>query len=250
METIGRIICYGTSVAPANSWHCTEHIGINRLYFIHSGKGGYRHNGEKYPLLPNHLYFISYTVNFAPFSDPNDPIKHTYIDFELIPPFITNEIIHIKATDDAKLLSALSVFTAGGAISKHCDLSALHNDRAFFELCKTSVIYLVNQIAKNNNIQRISDDVVIKSLEIIHNGLRDKLSVKELAHKCYMSPDGFIRRFCRIVGTTPHAYIKNIRLRTARCLRESGMSVSQIANEVGYSDASSLLHALQNEDME
>lgn len=248
MESIGRIICYGTSVAPANSWHCTEHIGINRLYFIHSGKGGYRHNGEKYPLLPNHLYFISYTVNFAPFSDPNDPIKHTYIDFELIPPFITNEILHIPVNEDTKILSALSVFTAGGTMSKHCDLSALHSDRTFFELCKMSVIYLVNQIAKENNVQRISDKVVTKSLEIIHNHLHDKLSVKELARKCYMSPDGFIRRFCRIVGTTPHAYIKNIRLRTARCLRESGMSISQIANEVGYSDAASLLHALQNED--
>jgi transcriptional regulator GlxA family with amidase domain len=109
--------------------------------------------------------------------------------------------------------------------------------------------HLVNQIAKHNNVQRIEDEVVIKSLELIHNGLYEKLSVKELAHKCYMSPDGFIRRFHRIVGTTPHAYMKNIRLRTARCLRESGMNISRIADEVGYSDASSLLHALQNEDM-
>lgn len=250
METIGRIICYGTSAAPANSWHCTEHIGINRLYFIHSGNGGYWHNGEKYPLLPNHLYFISYTADFTPFCDFNDPIEHTYIDFELIPPFITDEIIYIKVSEDEKLLLALSAFTLGGTMSNHCDLSTLHNDQAFFELCKMSVIYLVNQIAKENNIQRITDEVVTKSLEIIHNHLHDKLSVKELARKCHMSPDHFIRHFHQIVGTTPYAYIKNIRLRTARCLRESGMSISQIANEVGYSDAASLLHALQNEDMQ
>ncbi len=250
METIGRIICYGTSIAPANLWHCTKHIGINRLYYIHSGSGGYIHNGKKYPFLPNHLYYISYTANFTPFCDIDDPIKHTYIDFEMIPPFITKEILYIEAKNDLKLLSALSVFTSGGEMSNHRDLSALHNDRDFFELNKMSVIYLINQIAQINKVKKISDEVIIKSLEIIHKGLHDKLTVKELAHKCYMSTDGFIRHFQRIVGTTPHAYIKNIRLRTARCLRESGMSVSQIANEVGYSDASSLLHALQNEEIQ
>ncbi len=247
MEAIGRIICYGTSTAPSKLWHCSDYIGINRLYFIHSGRGGYWHNGEKHQFLPNHLYFISYTADFTPFCDEDEPVVHTYIDFELIPPFITNDIIHIEVKESTKITSALSVFTSGSLMSKHCDLSSLRDDPGFFELCKMSVVYLVDQIAKDNNIKRISDGIVIKSLEIIHSEMQNKVTVKDLALKCCMSPDGFIRHFRRIVGITPRAYIKNIRLRTARCLKESGMGASQIAEMVGYADASSLLHALQNE---
>jgi transcriptional regulator GlxA family with amidase domain len=80
----------------------------------------------------------------------------------------------------------------------------------------------------------------------MHTRLNEKLTVNDIAWLCYMNPDSFIRRFSRIVGTTPYAYLKNIRLRTARYLKELGMPLSQIASEVGYSDASALSHALRH----
>ena len=62
METIGRVICYGSGKAPARSWHCTKHIGINRLYYIHAGTGGYLHGGEEFSFRVGGLYYIPYTV--------------------------------------------------------------------------------------------------------------------------------------------------------------------------------------------
>ena len=247
METIGRVICYGSDIAPTNSWYCKKYIGINRLYYIHSGIGGYEYNGKTVPLQPGKLYFIPYTVSFTPFSDGNDPIVHTYMDFELIPPIITGEILSMEANKSNKISSAVSVFHLGGTMSNHTDLSPLLEDPLFWELCKTSVVYLVNEIALANQIPKITDKVVTKSLEIMHTRMKEKLTINEIAHECYMNPDSFIRRFSRIVGITPHTYLKNIRLRTARYLKESGMSLSQIASEVGYSDASALSHALRSQ---
>ena len=246
METIGRIICYGSLKAPVNTWYCQKYVGINRLYYIHSGIGGYEHNGKKYPLRSGKLYFIPYTVSFTPFSDVNDPIVHTYMDFELIPPIITNEILSLEANKSNKISSAVSVFHLGGTMSNHTDLSPLLEDPTFWELCKASVVYLVNAITLENKIPKITDKVVTKSLEIMHTRLNEKLTVNDIAGLCYMNPDSFIRRFSRIVGTTPYAYLKNIRLRTARYLKELGMPLSQIASEVGYSDASALSHALRH----
>ncbi len=244
METIGRVICYGSATVPANSWYCKKHVSINRLYYIHAGKGGYEHHAKVYPLRPGHLYFIPYTADFTPFSDACDPIVHTYIDFELIPPIITDGIISAEASQNDKILSAASVFALGGSMSKHCDLGALYQDLPFWELCKASVIYLVNEIASVNQIPKITDEVVLKSLAMMHARMKEGLTINEIARECYMNPDSFIRRFSRIVGVTPYRYFKNIRLRTARCLREAGMSLSQIASDIGYSDASALLHAL------
>ena len=246
METIGRIICYGSDTAPSDSWYCKKHVGINRLYYIHSGTGGYEHNGKTIPLQPGKLYFIPYTVSFCPFSDENDPIVHTYMDFEMIPPIITNEILSMEANQNKKIASAVSVFHLGGSISNHTNLPALYEDPLFWELCKTSVIYLVNEIALANQIPKITDKVVTRALEMMHTRMQERLTINELARECYMNPDSFIRRFSRIVGITPHSYLKNIRLRTARYLKESGMSLAQIASEVGYSDASALSHALRH----
>ena len=100
--------------------------------------------------------------------------------------------------------------------------------------------------AEKVHILKITDKVVTKSLEIMHTRMQEKLTINEIARECYMNPDSFIRRFSRIVGISPHTYLKNIRLRTARYLKESGMSLSQIASEVGYSDASALSHALRH----
>ena len=168
------------------------------------------------------------------------------MDFELIPPIITGEILSMEANKSNKITTAVSVFHLGGTMSNHTDLSPLIEDPLFWELCKASVVYLVNEIALANQIPKITDKVVTKSLEIMHTRMQEKLTINEIARECYMNPDSFIRRFSRIVGITPHTYLKNIRLRTARYLKESGMSLSQIASEVGYSDASALSHALRH----
>lgn len=97
-----------------------------------------------------------------------------------------------------------------------------------------------------SQITKITDEIVIKSLEMMHTRMHEKLTVNEIARECYMIPDSFIRRFSRVVGITPHTYLKNIRLRTSCYLKESGMSLAQIASEVGYSDASALCHALRS----
>ncbi|MBE6596484.1 MAG: helix-turn-helix transcriptional regulator [Ruminococcaceae bacterium] len=248
METVGRIICYGSSRAPADSWHCKKHIGINRLYYIHSGVGGYTHGGREYPFVKGMLYFIPYTADFTPFCDSRDPIMHTYIDFELIPPIITSEVISLGADSSETIARAKDIFVLGARADERDarDISALYSDPTLWELSRASIIYLVNQLVSANGIERITDRVVIKALEMMHLRMSERLSIKDMARDCYMSPDSFIRRFSRVVGITPHAYIRNLRLRSAQYLRESGMGLSQIANEVGYADAASLLHALKN----
>ncbi len=197
---------------------------------------------------PDHLYFISYTADFTPFCEANDPIIHTYIDFELVPPIITNEVLSLDAKKSDTILTATRLFVQGGETigHDHCDLSQLYADHLFWELCKASIIYLINQITIANKIKKITDEIVIKALETMHTRMNEKLTVNDIARDCYMNSDSFIRRFSRIVGITPHAYLKNLRLRTARYLKESGMNLCQIAFETGYSDSSSLSHALKN----
>ena len=247
MESIGRIMCYGQGTPPPGAWDCTKHMGINRLYYIHSGTGGYRNGGKEYAFCAGSLYYIPYTADFVPFCEESDPIVHTYIDFELLPPIISDRVLSLSTKESNTLAAALLAFELGGGRPKknHTDLSAFYRDPPLGELCKAAVIYLTDRIASANEVKKISDETVISALEIIHTRLHESISVSHLAQSVYMNEDSFIRRFHKVVGTTPYAYLKNLRLRTALYLRNSGMGLAEIAKEVGYSDASSLLHALK-----
>lgn len=55
----------------------------------------------------------------------------------------------------------------------------------------------------------------------------------------------FIRRFRRVVGQTPYAYLRTYRLALARQALASGDTLTQAAEKVGYQDAASLSRALR-----
>ena len=229
---IGKIICCGKN-HPDERWRCDDIIGINRLYYIHRGKGGCRHNGKNYPFRPGKLYLIPYTRDFKPYTNPEEPLLHTFADFELMPPVLTGAILSADPTTDSMASAALAVFDTAAA------------EKRVNPLCIAAIVHLVGYLVERNGALTLQDPVVLQALQTIHARLQEPLRVEELAQACYMNKDSFIRRFARVVGITPYAYLKNLRLHTARSLRAEGLSLAEIARRTGYSDASALLHALK-----
>lgn len=249
MASIGRVICYGHKPAP-KGWRFKKYVGINRLYYIHSGTGGYCHEGRSYPFCADTLYFIPYSTDFTPFCREEDPIVHTYVDLELRPPLSSEQVLCARIRPHSLEEEALRLFVKGGErlADQPFRESDFFLDEAFRSLCCAAFLYLIDYVIKENGALAPRDKTIAEALATLHNRMGEPLQVAELARSCYLSEDAFIRRFARVVGTTPYAYLKRLRLRTALCLRESGMSLSQIAAEVGYADASSLLHALKREE--
>ena len=71
-------------------------------------------------------------------------------------------------------------------------------------------------------------------------------SVRTLAVRASMSPFHFIRCFKRVVGTTPHAYVRIARLREAgRMLCGSNLPIATVAFDVGFQDLSVFNHAFR-----
>lgn len=250
MNNIGRIMCYGHCKAPAESWHLTKHHGINRLYYIHSGTGGYIHNKKTYNLESGCLYYIPYLSDFTPFCSSSDPTLHTYIDFELIPPIITKNILKLNTFGNEKLLAAVKIFEVGG--KNYYPLCSKIDDnqreKFFWKLCSSNILFLISEITKANGVSPLEDALIIKAIEIMHSRISDNISVREIANICHINEDSFIRRFSKTIGATPYSYLKNLRVRTALNMRDNGFGLAEIAHKTGYSDASSLLHALKHYD--
>lgn len=67
------------------------------------------------------------------------------------------------------------------------------------------------------------------------------MSLVELAALVQLSPNYFVQLFKQSTGVTPYQYVLNYRIKTAKhLLAQSKLSISQIAQNVGFFDQSRL----------
>ncbi|WZB69319.1 AraC family transcriptional regulator [Achromobacter xylosoxidans] len=76
-------------------------------------------------------------------------------------------------------------------------------------------------------------------LDYCQERLSEKIGLEDLAALCGLSRFQFLRRFAHSFGLTPHAWLVRLRLeRACAALAGSGLSVAQVAYEVGFYDQS------------
>ena len=237
------IISCGCRPVP-EPWFVDMTHRINRLYFVHSGTGWYEQRGKKTYFEAGKAYFIPYTTDALQYSDKQDKLVITWCDFRLSLPIMSKIVCAFEVGDDAMLKAAIAVFHEGGKRNG----TALNEKPAkeFEKLYLHAVRYLVDYAAKCGSVTQVRDEPLVRAIEEMHERLDEKISVRELAEECFLSEDGFIRRFTKKTGITPYAYLKELRIRTAILLRAEGFTLDEIASRVGYADASSLLHAVGN----
>ena len=79
--------------------------------------------------------------------------------------------------------------------------------------------------------------------------MEPQLTVTATAHHFGLHPQQLSRDFGRLVGTSPSAYLMDIRLdRAKQLLRDTGLSNEEIAAHVGFGSVRRLYRALQNSD--
>ena len=81
----------------------------------------------------------------------------------------------------------------------------------------------------------LRDPAVARALRLIHEQPRRAWTVAILADAASLSRATFARRFTRLVGEPPLAYLMRWRMNlAAKALRETGRSLDEIARAVGY----------------
>lgn len=96
---------------------------------------------------------------------------------------------------------------------------------------------LEKTLAESDERQPLADAGVEEALRFIERHYSDKITLKELADRAYMSVGHFQNQFKKATGQTLNHYVQNVRIaKCCRILATTDKSVQQTANEVGYSD--------------
>lgn len=246
MDAFCKVYCSGSVLAPYD-WITSVPLGINRLVYINGGDGGFIKDNQKIPLkkdclclFPGNAHFVK---TYSSYEKDENRLDHAYVNFEMVPPIVSKEVFCLEDLNDPEIRVAVETFkTFCVKSTQNGDFDGL--DKTSQEYLKSTVMFLVDKIIQKFNCETIKDEVIIKSLKLMHENLGKKQSIEEIAKSNFLSTDGFIRRFKRQVGETPYSYLKKLKIRVAQNMRLNGATLQEIAEKCGYSDSSSLLHAI------
>ncbi len=244
---IGKISGYGR-IKATGKWYPYESLYLtNRIYIVHSGVAYFKNGAELCTFQPGYIYFIPSMNNFCPLADEGEIFDHSYVDFSVTSPIKQNGITALKIPDDEEMRTSIEVFSL---IVKKKGLHRSERVPAFdelFSMFEDAVSYVFTRVMEFAGVEMTEDEVVSRALYMMNRRMNEKITVSDIAAYVYMSDDGFIRRFSKVMKMTPYSYLKKLRLTTAEGMIIDGETVSNAAAAVGYSDAPSLLHAISIE---
>lgn len=235
MERPGlEIISAGSRKTPA-AWHQPQITNIQRLYYIKGGTGYIcTKDGGRIPFEKNCIYIFPHNLPQTFAAEPTDPVDHIYFDFFSTPPVIAPRPLVYPVVPQSTLEQA--VVLADRLLTEDC----LHGPQLQVSVLET----LLGLLDMERPIPFSKDRVIARVLEQIHARYSEPLSVEDFARQEGFAPNAFIRRFKRVMGQTPYAYLKDYRLMRATALLAEGMTVARAAELVGYENGSSLSRAL------
>jgi AraC-like DNA-binding protein len=90
------------------------------------------------------------------------------------------------------------------------------------------------------------DRRIRRAIELMYAHMNRELPLEEIAAAAYLSPFHFARLFKKLTGTSPHAYLGNLRVaRSQSLLVETDLSISEVSARVGYSSPSHFTKAFR-----
>lgn len=140
------------------------------------------------------------------------------------------------ATRSATVFARTEALAGGHAGSAH-------------ELALSTVAWVIDalgRVRRDRAPTRAQTQSMLALARAIEADVSGHHSVRALAAQVSMSPFHFIRCFKRVVGTTPHTYVRLARLRAAgRLLCDPALPIASVAFEVGFQDLSVFNHAFR-----
>ncbi len=234
------------------------------IIYITNGECIQHINGATYPSRRGDLFFINRGSTHA-FSPVN---SFNYYNICFSPETVVKRIIDRQNATDLISLSALEEiqsetmnvcrFTFEGEERQWIEalLRDMHKEYTADKSERNAILesYMTILLAKilrkvhatHSNERKEVGDVWRALSEFIDENLDQKLTLEDLAQKCFYNPSYFSRTFKQKFGVSPVEYITKERVAMAASLLSSTQfSMDEIAERCGFGDKSSLYRAFE-----
>ena len=146
-------------------------------------------------------------------------------------------LLHFKVSD-AELQSLQATLHLLASESQESSLGSQRMIDRIAEIFFLQTLRAYINADQNNNVAwlgAVADPQIAKALRFVHEQSDHAWTIESLANKVGMSRSVFAQRFKGLIGEAPMEYLTRCRIhRASRLLRETEMTIGEIANLTGY----------------
>lgn len=228
----------GNHLAPLH-WRTDGLPRPYRLYYVKGGRAFYQIGTEEYPLKKDHFYLFPSSLPFFSRQDPQDRLDHVFYDFIMAPAVVSSYPVSCALEEHPLFASFLPLMLQ--TIRDYRDIGTAEKK----DIAAAVLEAFLTLFCSVKPAARSFDCDIRTSIEYIETHFHQPITVGDMAANLFLNEDYFIRKFKKVVGMTPYAYLSRLRLSIAAQLIQNGMSLGDAAATAGYQYPSSLSHALK-----
>lgn len=200
------------------------------IHYIHKGKGIYRAGGKEYKLSEKDVFIIYPDEITYYIASEDEPWEYSWVEFE-------GESVekYLEATSFSK--DSPVIYNAFDG-ERPIDELYKAEDANPYELIGYLYKFLGALAKKNVDEASMSDEYVKAAVSYIHTFYyHPNINVEEVSKYVGIDRSYLFRLFKEKMGVSPKKYITEYKLKTAaKLLRETSLSVGQVALSAGFDD--------------
>ena len=245
-----KLPLYITSIGHyfAREKYFTERAGYSNyiLFLTLSGRGYFKTKNTEFYLNKNQLILLNCNDDTLYKTACDDVWEFKFIHFEGSSAKEYHDIINAGGVSPVMLDKYSDIQSRISDIFKTCEKEHFLPD---VKIC-SEMVGLISSIileknASDDNIKR-HQNAVTCAIEYIKENFYQNIKVSEISKIVNFSEYYFIKTFKNYTGTTPHEYLSNYRITTAKLLLSTtDLTVTDIAVKVGFSDANGFIKSFK-----
>lgn len=200
------------------------------IHYVYSGKGILKNDNKEYRIGAGEMFLISPNELTYYRADTSEPWHYAWIEFNgsLVP-----HILKASGFAACAVCADDEMRSAGNAMREIIECSENN-----FMLLIQRLWNFLDKISQNENTAHsLSHEYINKAESYIKINVHKKTTVTDVAAYVGIDRSHLSRLFSSYMGMSPQQYILSLKMNTAaNYLKNTGITISEAAQSVGYSD--------------
>lgn len=219
------------------------------FHYVISGKGTLFANEQVYPITAGHGFLVVPGQITTYRADEKEPWEYTWVEFDGLR---AQESLRLAGISGAEPVYTPSGREAGEKLCRQMLYIVNNGTAAPMHLIGHGFLFLSQLVEssaqrRTQNVRRLRDFYIKEALSFIESNFQRDITIEEIAAFCGLNRSYFGKVFRETMGESPQAFLLHYRMaRAAQLLKETKLSIGEIAQQVSYDNQLHFSRAFKN----
>ena len=224
------IKCFGITNPDPNYYIRRDNSTYFILEYVVSGKGYIVVNGKKHTVQANDAYLLEPGSSHEYYADKDDPYSKIWVNFKSE---LFESIMKLYNMEHTYVFHNADISKEMNSILK-LENTSIYNHMIYQEASRY-LFSIFMTLAKQKQDSQQGSMIAQQILVELDRSVYSSVTIEDICKQLYISRSKMMREFKKYYHTTPHAYLLEQKIKTAKTyLKNTNNSIKDIANYLGF----------------